>query len=273
MFLLIPIILVIWAYLSPGRLNIVDEIKSFDERFISLRKAALKDLTESEIYVRMFCQSLPILPDSMSSKRKDFVENAKSIKGIFAHLNCYLSIIDFSLLEHIIEQFGSERLKEDMSCYAQEMRNFRKRTTLSEILLKFASDDDPPVDFSRLTVKTDLDAKVATLENLSKKNFASRFLLSHLAFFLSDTRVGSLLVTWFVPTVVGTFIRLEIGKKDVSFLINGILKLSLDGEQLYPSLSITEVEQIIIPDDIVFMYYSCRLGYQPFTSTTSCMVR
>ncbi len=188
-----------------------------------------------------------ILPSSIQDVHEEFVlkkigifEKAESIESIFAHLSFYLSYIDFCLLEHIIITFGSEFLKETMSCYVKDMREFRKRTTISQALpYIYKRDILPSPDISRITVKISLDIEVATLEDLDeyRKSFANRFLLSHLAFLLANVQDGSLLVTWLVPIVVGAYIRDEMKDETSSsfFILNNILNLSLDGEQLYPA--------------------------------------
>ncbi len=141
-----------------------------------------------------FCQTLMNLPYAIANENEEFVtskyslfKKAELIEDIFLHLNFYLSFIDFSLLEHIIEQFGSDSLKQDMSCYAEDMRQFRIKTPVSEAL-----DHLPKIsaDYSRLTVKFDFDVHTATLEDLEtyRKRFASEFLLSQLALSLSDVQ-------------------------------------------------------------------------------------
>ncbi len=224
-------------------------MNDFDQRFVVLRRTAVKEITESKISVIEFRQGLMTLPASRQNINEDFLlskyslfEKAKSIESIFLHLNSYLSYLDFSLLEHIIEQFGSERLKDDMSCYAQDMAQFKTRTTISDALKYLpkprSRDRQKPEGFSLVTEKLDVDVNVTTLEKLDeyRKNFADELSLSHFAFFLFDVDKSSLLVTWLVPTAVGIFISDKISKKDVSFILKmNILKLSLDGEQLYPA--------------------------------------
>ncbi len=228
-----------------GTVSVADEIEEFDKRFIDLRTAAFEDLDNSNVSVKQLRCKLMTLPTSIQNENKHFVKSnyslfqtAKSIEDIFLELNFYLCVIDFSLLEHIIKEFGSKQLKELMSCYAQDMTKFKARTTISDALKHLPKRDDPPKEFSRLTMKFNSDADVATLENLDeyRKRFADEFLLCHFVFFLSNIGKGSLLVTWLVPTVLVAFIKDEITKKDASFFLsNNIVKLSLEGKQLYPS--------------------------------------
>ena len=234
--------------------TIADCIKEFETRFIDLRKMALNEITEKKIPVADFRQTLMIMPSSIKNENKDFIiskyflfEKAESIESIFLYLNFYLSFIDFSLLEHIIEQFGSDSLKRDMNSYAEDMRQFRMNTPVSEALDYLPKLSDAPVDHSHLTVKFDVDVQTATLEDLEmyRKRFASEFLLSQLAFSLFDLQESSLLVTWLVPAAVGAMISDQVQKKrSFLFLSKGILKLSLEGECLYP---MAKVKRLILP--------------------------
>ncbi len=205
------------------------------------------------------------LPSYMSNQNKDFIiskyflfEKAESIESIFLYLNFYLSFIDFSLLEHIIEQFGSDSLKRDMSCYAENMRQFRMKTPVSEALDHLPKISDAPADYSRLTVKFKYDIHTATLEDLEtyRKRFASKFLLSQLALSLSDLQESSLLVTWLVPAAVGAMISDQVQKKSSSFFLsNSILKLSLEGERLYPPMPMSMVCIYFCPLSNEFFLY------------------
>ena len=160
------------------------------------------------------------------------------------HLNFYLSFIDFSLLEHIIEQFGSDSLKRDMSSYAEDMRHFRMNTPVSEALGHLPRNSDTPVGYSRIKAKFACDVQTATLEDVDtyRKGLAKRCLLSPLALSLFDLQESSLLVTWLVPAAVGAMISDQVQKKSSSFFLsNNILKLSLEGECLYPFMPMVKV--------------------------------
>lgn len=190
-----------------------------------------------------------VLPSSIKNENEDFVKSnfsifkqAESIEDIFLHLDFYLSCIDFSLLEHIIEHFGNERLKEEMSRYAQDMSEFKARTTISDALKylpkpKLSDKKNAFKGLSCLEVKFDADINVATLEILDeyRKIYADEFSLSCLAFFLFKFQYSSLLVTWLVPASLETAIRDKILhiKNDFFFLSNSILEVSLGGNQLY----------------------------------------
>ncbi len=216
---------------------------------MELQTKALDEIDEKQITVTQFRRKLMIMPSSIKNENKDFIktnyslfQKAESIESIFLEINFYLSFIDFSLLEHIIEQFGSDSLKRDMSSYAEDMRHFRMNTPVSEALGHLPKNLDAPAGYSRLTVKFAFDIHTATLEDLEtyRKRFASDFLLSQLALSLFDLQESSLLVTWLVPAAVGAMISDQVQKKSsFFFLSNNILKLSLEEKCLYPMVKVS----------------------------------
>ncbi len=230
-------------------------------RFIDLQTEALEEISDSKISVRKFRHKLMTLPSTIKNEHKDFVMShhslfvkAESIEDIFLHLDFYLSFIDFSLLEHIIKQFGSECLREDMSRYAQDMRDFKARTTISDALEylpkpRLSSQRNPPESFSFLTVKFDVDINVTTLGKLEeyRKNYADELLLSHFVFFLFEVRESSLLVTWLVPTALETTINENVLKMVSFFVSNNVLELSLNGKYLYQS----ELKEVRVANAII----------------------
>ncbi len=217
-----------------------------------------------------FRQTLMTLPSPITSENEDFIiskyplfEDAKSIESIFVYLNFYLSFIDFSLLEHIIEQFGSDSLKRDMSSYAKDMRHFRMNTPVSEALDHLPRNSDLPAGYSRLKAKFAYNVQTATLEDVDtyRKGLAKRCLLSPLVLSLFDLQESSLLVTWLVPAAVGAMISDQVQKKTASFFLsNSILKLSLEGECLYSFMPMVKDVFNFAPNPIIFISIQANTG-------------
>ena len=211
---------------------------------MNLRKMALQELSSKGVTVTDFRQTLMTLPSHITNEHEQFLlrkyplfEKAESIESIFLHLNFYLSFIDFSLLEHIIEHFGSEGLKQRMAQYSSDMRQFRMTTTISEVIPHLPRKSHSPQGYSKLEVKANIDCKTSTLEFLDqyRKRFASEFLLSQFALFFSDIKESSLIVTWLVPSVFVQHLS-TLSWKDLSIITRmHILKLTLDGDCFYSS--------------------------------------
>ena len=207
--------------------------------------SALQEVTDSCVSITEFRQRLMTLPSTITNEHEQFLlqkyplfEKAESIEGIFLHLNFYLSFIDFSLLEHIIEHFGSESLKQRMKQYSEDMRQFRMTTTISEVIPHLPQKSHSPQGYSKLEVKANIDCKTSTLEDLDqyRKRFASEFSLSKFALFLSNIKKSSLIVTWLVPSALVQSLGNRISKELSIFAAMNILKITLDEDHYYKQI-------------------------------------
>ena len=224
--------------------NIASCIQKFEKRFVDLRKAALEECTEKVVDVTKFRQTLMTLPGDITNEHEQFLmskhclfKTAETVEDIFLHLNFYLSFIDFSLLEHIIEYFGSDGLKQRMRQYSLDMSQFRKETTINEVIPYLPRKSHTPPGYSKLEIKADFDIETSTLEDLDlyRKQFASEFLLSQLTLCLMDVKKSSLLVTWLIPSAIVQPLKEGFEVTDESvFLRIHILKLTLDGYCWFP---------------------------------------
>ena len=139
-------------------------MKWFEGQFYSLQESAQAELTRKGVTVQDFRQSLARLSSSIKAEHEKFVkekydtfQKAKSIEEIFVHLNFYLGFIDFSLLEHNIDHFGSSDLKEKMGQYSLDMVQFRKTTTVAEIFPHLSGRPEPPPEYVKLEMEFDYD--------------------------------------------------------------------------------------------------------------------
>ena len=207
---------------------------------MNLRDNAFQEVTDRCVTIAEFQQRITTLPSTLNNEQEQFLlqkhplfEKAESIESIFLHLNFYLSFIDFSLLEHIIEHFGSDSLKQRMAQYSSDMRQFRMTTTISEVIPHLPQKSHSLQSYSKLEVKASIDCKTSTLEVLDqyRKRFASEFLLSQFALFLSDIKESSLIVIWLVPSAL---VQSFTVPKDLSILAAmDILKIKLDEDCYY----------------------------------------
>ena len=187
------------------------------------------------------------LPYAISKEHEQFLlskyhlfEKAQTIERIFLHLNLYLSFIDFSLLEHIVEHFGSHGLQQKMKQYSRDMEMFSMETPVIDIIRFIPHLSDrckPPPHFARLKMKLNFDPKTCTLGDLEqhRKNCGGEFLLSKFALFLVEIGEGSLVEVYLVPSDIVPALKDHVQKKSLTFFLNlEILKLSVNEECLYP---------------------------------------
>ena len=250
-----------------------ERVNWFESRFYDLRTSALTEVMDKDIPVVHFRQTLMTLPNAISKQHEEFIirkysvfMQAESVEYIFAHLNFYLSFIDFSLLEHIIEYFGSPGLQQktlllqtratkvfndeeigsqtsiseqgtSVKQYSRDMATFRSETAVADIIPHLSSSPEPPPEYVRLKMKLNFDPKTCTLEDLEqhRKKFGSEFSLPKFALFLVEIGEGSLVEVYLVPSDIVSSLKDLVQKKSLTFFLNlEILKLFVNEECLYP---------------------------------------
>ena len=221
-----------------------ERVNWFERRFYDLRTSALTEVMDKDIPVAHFRQTLMTLPNAISKQHEEFIigkysvfMQAESVEYIFAHLNFYLSFIDFSLLEHIIEHFGSPVLQQKMKQYSRDMATFRSETAVADIIPHLSGSPEPPPQYVRLKMTLNFDPKTCTLEDLEqhRKKFGSEFSLPKFALFLMEIGEGSLVEVYLVPSDIVSSLKDLVQKKSLTFFLNlEILKLSVNEECLYP---------------------------------------
>ncbi len=212
-------------------------MKRFERKFYSLQKSAEAELKRKRVTVEDFRRSLARLSSSIKAEHENFLKgkyatfkNAESIEDIFFHLNLYLSFIDFSLLEHIIDHFGSFDLKKKMSQYSMDMVQFRKTTTVTEIFPHLSGRPEPPPEYVKLEMEFDYDPHTLTLEDLeqTRLKLGREFSLSKFALFLVKIVSGSVVLVCILPE--GMVWR---ARANSTFLDLKLVRLHLNNECIY----------------------------------------
>ncbi len=215
-------------------------MKWFEAQFYSLQELAQVELTREGVTVENFRQSLARLSSSIKAEHESFLKGkyatfkkAEAIEDIFFHLNFYLSFIDFSLLEHIINHFGSSDLKKKMSQYSMDMVQFRKTTTVAEIFPHLSGRPEPPPEYVKLEMEFDYNPHTYTLEDLeqTRLKLGREFSLSKLALFLVKIVTGSVVLVCILPE--GMVWRIDAEKYKNSFFDLKLVRLHLNNECLY----------------------------------------
>lgn len=219
------------------------QIRQFMTKFETLALSCLSELEETQLGLRKFRHSLMLLPATIKLEHTAFLKEnlptflrAESLEEIFMHLNLYWNFIDYSLLDYIIDRFCSEGLKMEMSEYRSDLENFRRVTTIGQMIRSWPGRVEPPPSFTEFTNTLDRDASTFTLEELEelRMKICNEFTLSNFILMFRGVVEGSLIITWFVPTSIVAQLRHDLLEKARSrsrfFEDNAITSVSIDGE-------------------------------------------
>ena len=168
--------------------------------------------TNSEVSTETLIDSLTLLPISLRAEYQKFVlenlktfEKAESIQEIFHHLNIHcFTFIDYRLLEFLVDEYGSRRLKQDMLDYTVKVAVFMDKTTVQQLMDHWPGRRDIPPHFEELRAVIDRDPKTYTLRQLDdlRKRVCNQTMLSDTILILIGVeRKNSFLVHWVVPSM------------------------------------------------------------------------
>ena len=198
---------------NPGE-DIGDCIQRFDSLFYDLVTRLQNEVMQNRLSVVKFRYSLTLLPTPIRTEHYLFIkenskdiQNADDIEDFFCHLNLYWTYLEYSLLNHIIEQHSgilSIDLKEDMKRYKKDMDAFKQRTTVGQILGVGLGcvRREPPPGFDRIVTRLKKKASEFTLEKLDqfRRRICLEFNLPTFILMLESVDEGSLCIKWHIPS-------------------------------------------------------------------------
>ena len=104
---------------------------------------ALVEKTQEEVMkqkpdLEIFRMKITLLPNYMLEEHQQYLKdhllqlyNAESIPEIFVILNLCWNYLHYSLLQRIIEIYGTDDTKGVMECYIKDVKSFQQETTLA----------------------------------------------------------------------------------------------------------------------------------------------
>ena len=182
-------------------------ISDIKQQLISEKKKT-DDLHEKLLYLPQPLQTVfsPCLEDNY--RRLDRCDSLDHKKFFSVLHNCW-NFIDSDLLEYIIQQYGNEKVTRAMDNYLRELEEFRKRTTVHQLVVNMGSTykaSEIPQNYIQCVAKLDRDAETCTLQELESlrkevKNFIGYLPLrtTCAAMYLHDVKTSSVIVVWLVP--------------------------------------------------------------------------
>lgn len=211
----------------------------FESWFEELSFEAQAEIEEKHTSLKRFRHFLTLLPESIRSEHHQFLNdrlsdimNAESIELVFGYLNLYWNFFDYNLLEHIIKKFGSIRLKKEMRKYVKCLSDFRKATTLQQLIERWQGlRAEPPPDFSEITMQLTKKASECTLEELEqlRQRTCKECRFKPFVLMLAKAEEGSLVIVWHLPSVLVPEFQLALCGMRCFFEEHKITRLAVDG--------------------------------------------
>ena len=215
------------------------KVVDFELRFERLINDTRNEIEEKQTSLKTFRNSLTSLPFHVRPDHLQFIQDnlkdimkTESIEELFLHLNLHWSFLDYGLLEHIIQRYGSDDLKRRMNQYKEDVVLFRQTTTVGQLIRIWPGRVEPPPNFSLVISKLRKKAIELTLKELEelKRRFCSQFRLSECVLMFAGGSNGSVIIFWYIPSVLTSELTAAVCLTESSFFEQlGVLKLEVDG--------------------------------------------
>ena len=217
--------------------------------FLNLKKMLLKELkANKEVTAEDLLNSLSILPTELQMEYgayiKENLQELPTVSKIFQQLSLHITFLDYTLLQHLIDEFGSEQLKQDMSAYDGEIQMFLNETTIAQLQGHLPGRQELPPHFDKLQMMINKDPGKCSLRSVNelRKRFCSETQLSEIVFVLIGIgKVNSFILIFMVPSVLSPkLLKVVDGVDDSLFQRECIIYISLNQQQLYLSVVLKE---------------------------------
>ena len=202
-------------------------------------------LLEQNIPLQRLKRCITRLPASIKYQHITFIrenltdiKESESMEDIFLLLNLYWDFLNYTLLEHIVTNFGNNDTKAAMANYISGLVTFRKATNLSDFISHWPCTGKVPPDMSRLVIKMDKDWSNCTLEDVEqfRRTLTQKLLLPSFAVLLRDAEQGCISLTWLISSSIVKILSKDIHNTKLDwFKEHHIERLAIDGQDLYRS--------------------------------------
>ena len=187
---------------------------------------------------------LATLDVSRQREHQEFMESfdkGTHLNDLWKRLGSYWNFLNFDLLEHVVNGFGSEDLKKKIESYESDLQCFRKATRLCDFIACWpVRGQTPPESALReFVANVDYHWDHCTLEDLEMLEgvITRKFFLPKFALRLREIKPGSITVTWLIPAsfVKGLQEAIETTNSEF-FMEQKIETITVAGQDCYPSL-------------------------------------
>ena len=214
-------------------------------KFDQLLDKTQDGLVDNNIPLQKLKRCITRLPAHIKDQHLHFIKEnlneikeSKCVEDIFLFLHLYWNFLNYTLLEHIVNEFGNNDTKAAMAKYVSELVAFRKATKLSDFISDWPCTRRVPPDMSRLVIKMEKDWSNCTLEDVEqfRRTLTQELLLPSFAVLLRDAEQGCISFTWLIPSSVVKLLSKDIHNSKLGwFKEHHIERLAIDGQDLYSS--------------------------------------
>ena len=224
-------------------------INAFKRRFRNLVVSIQKELKKQgdTISLDELLTDLTLLPSTIKQSHMTFIlENmtrlgkASNLREIFILLNLYWDYFNYTLLDVLIQAYGSDSLKKEMHQYAYDLQLFWRETTVANFipyckeLQKLAP---VPEEFTQVKIKQTIEKPISAYTLMELEELKCRLYLScqlpNFALILYDLKPGCVEITWLVATELIKKLKKMLTKELISWLekeTHSIFLISLGDE-------------------------------------------
>ena len=210
----------------------------------NIKTSLFKKMEAQKISVCDLSIAISSIPPSVKEENEAFLEkkrhllcNSQNRREVFLSVTEHTNYFNYSLLEHLVRQFGSHLLQKKMRAYVSKVQAFRKSTKLT-IFAKFQQFPRKPVPESFKVLVTELDWSNKSLEDVEqfRRKRAWQYGLHEFIVLLYNVAEGCVELVWLVPAYLASYLREKIMlTKDELFRESNVIHVEMDGISLYSS--------------------------------------
>ena len=224
--------------------TVEEQVQYFESKFGNLVNKACGEV-KGNIQPHIFLSLVTCLPVSARTQHRSFIKKnltkippPVTFENIWSILNLYWDFLNYGLLEHVINQCGSECLKQQMQEYVHQLSAFKKTTRLCDFIESWpCRDDGPPEDrLKKVVVKMRHEWSQCTLRDVEsfKKALVHKFFLPEFDVLLQNAERGCVCVTWLTSPSIATLLQQNLVNIETEFFKkHGIDAVTIDGQDVY----------------------------------------
>ena len=190
---------------------------------------------------------LVLLDVSRKHEHQEFINNhlmnfhqKMTFTDLWARLGNYWDFLNFDLLEHIINKFGSAGLKHKMKSYKRDLQSFRKSTRLCDFISCWPvrGQTPPETELREFVAKVGHHWDNCTLEDLEKLKgvITHKFFLPEFVLRLRELKEGCITIIWLIPVPFVKVLQEAIESTNSEFFLEqNIETITIDGQECHSS--------------------------------------